>query len=318
VEEPLSKKEALFDSAEVGETFGPLEMVVDDHKIKAFAFTQDDYHPWYFSGSPFGGRIGHSALLANDLLQLYHLNYAEYGASRSVGLHTGEELWFHAPVFLDEKVVMEGHYVDKYERRGKGYVVMEAEARGADGRLLVRHRGTEIMRVEAGQVVGARSESSIERQVTGNYLTDVEPAKHARTGLVTGTPVSPLAKQARADQMAVYSMISPFSKNIHTDLEAAQAAGLRLPIMQGQQQMSFMCELMAGYFGEAWFTSGWVKAKFTSPVYAFENLSIRAAVSGESLEAGGARQELEVWVEDGKGAKTAVGWASAKIADRVG
>lgn len=318
MEEPLAKKEALFDSAEIGETFGPLELVVDDHKIKAFAFTQDDYNPWYFESSPFGGRIGHPAILANDLLQLYHLNYAEYGPSQSVGLHTGEELWFHAPVFVDEKVVLEGRYVDKYERRGKGYVVMEAEARGADGRLLVRHRGTEIMRVEAGQVVGARSETSVDKQVTGAYLADVEPATRARPGLAVATPVAPLTKQARADQMEVYSMISPFSKNIHTDLEAAQAAGLRLPIMQGQQQMSFVCELMAGYFGETWFTSGWVKVKFISPVYAFENLTVRATVTGESPGPEGTRQELEVWVEDGKGAKTAVGWASAKITGQAG
>lgn len=316
--EALAKKEALFDSAQVGETFGPLELVVDDHKIKAFAFTQDDYHSWYFDSSPFGARIGHAAILANDLLQLYHLNYAEYGASRAVGLHTGEELWFSAPVFLNEKVVLEGRYVDKYERRGKGYLVMEAEARGADGRLLVRHRGTEIMRVEAGQVVGARSDTSVEKKVTGEYLTDVEPVARAVRGVLPGTPTISLRKEARADQMEVYSMISPFSKNIHTDIEAARAAGLHLPIMQGQQQMSFICELMTGYFGASWFTTGWVKAKFVSPAYAFEELSVRGMVTGEHGGPEGTRQELEVWVEDSSGVKTAVGWASAVVGGERG
>lgn len=315
--EALTKKEALFDSAEVGETFGPLEIVVDDHKIKTFAFTQDDYHPWYLTNSPFGGRIGHAALLANDLLQLYHLNYAEYGASSAVGLHTGEELWFYSPIMVDETAVLAGRYVDKYERRGKGYVVMEAEAHAPDGRLLIRHRGTEIMRIEAGGVVGGGSEPRIEKPVTSEFRTDIEPLSRARKGAAFRAPVSPLRKQARPDQMAVYSMISPFSKNIHTDIESARAAGLKLPIMQGQQQMSFMCELMTGYFGASWFTSGWVKAKFTNPVYAFEDITVRGAVTGECKEEAGTRQELELWVEDGNGTKTAVGWASALVADEA-
>lgn len=316
--EVMAKKDALFDIAEVGETFGPLEVLVDDHKIKSFAFTQDDYGPWYLSGgSPFGGRIGHASLLGNDLLQLYHLNYAEYGVSRAVGVHTAEELWFCNPVFLDENVVVEGRYVDKYERRGKGYVVMEAEAHGSDGRLLVRHRGTEIMRVEAGGVVGSASAVRMEKGVTGECRDDVEPVAQSKTGVLPGTPVAPLHKQARPDQMAVYSMISPFSKNIHTDIEAAQATGLRLPIMQGQQQMSFICELMTGYFGASWFTSGWARAKFINPLYAFERATVRGVVTGEAVSEAGTRQELEVWIEDGTGTKTAVGWASALIASAV-
>jgi acyl dehydratase len=252
-------------------------------------------------------------VIANDLLQLYHLNYAEYGVSQAVGVHTAEELWFCKPVFLGEKVVLEGHYVDKYERRGKGYVVMEAEARGSDGRLLVRHRGTEIMRIEAGRVVGSASAVTVEKGVSGQYRGDVEPLARAKKGVLPGTPVAPLHKRARPDQMAVYSMISPFSKNIHTDIEAAQATGLRLPIMQGQQQMSFICELLTGYFGASWFTTGWSKAKFINPLYAFEPLTVRGAVTGESSNEGGTRQELEVWIEDGSGTKTAVGWASALI-----
>jgi hypothetical protein len=44
---------------------------------------------------------------------------------------------------------LKGAYVEKYERRGKRYVVMKAEARGEDGRLLITHPGVICFRVGA-------------------------------------------------------------------------------------------------------------------------------------------------------------------------
>ncbi|MEV6899632.1 MaoC/PaaZ C-terminal domain-containing protein [Amycolatopsis sp. NPDC051372] len=312
----VQKKEALYELAEIGETFGPIELVVDDFKIKRFAFTQDDYRPWHFGESPFGGRIGHAAILANDLLQLYHLNYAEYGASQTAGLHTGEELRFHAPVRDGERVTLQGRYVDKYLRRGKGYVVMEAEARGEDGRLLVSHRGVEIMRVAAGSVVGKQSSEASGPQVTGDSDSSLAPVANAATGIRRGTPLEPLRKRAEPEHMAVYSMISPFSKNIHTDLEAASATGLHLPIMQGQQQVSYVSELLTGFFGASWFTSGWLNVKLINPVFAFDDLVVRGVVTGETAVEAGTQVDLEVWVENVDGAKTAVGWAHGLVAKR--
>jgi len=312
------KKEALYELAEVGEVFGPIEVLVDDYKVKSFAFTQDDYRSWHFDDSPFGGRIGHATILANDLLQLYHLRYEEYGASETAGLHTQEELWFHNPIFVGERATLRGEYVDKYERRGKGYVVMEAEARGEDGRLLVRHRGVEIMRIAAGSVVAGKSAKDVERRVSGEYRRDIAPVERARPGLEPGTPIVPLVKRANPEQMSVFSMISPFSKNIHTDLEAAEAAGLRLPIMQGQQQVCFIAELLTNFFGASWFTSGWEKVKFISPLYTYDSVTARGAVTGEVEEEEGTRLELEVWVENEAGEMTAVGWASALVDNRSG
>jgi len=312
------KKEALYELAEVGEVFGPIEVLVDDYKVKSFAFTQDDYRSWYFDDSPFGGRIGHASILANDLLQLYHLRYEEYGASETAGLHTQEELWFHNPIFVGERATLRGEYVDKYERRGKGYVVMEAEARGEDGRLLVRHRGVEIMRIAAGSVVAGKSAKDVEKRVSGEYRRDIAPVERARPGLEPGTPIVPLVKRANPEQMSVFSMISPFSKNIHTDLEAAEAAGLRLPIMQGQQQVCFIAELLTNFFGASWFTSGWEKVKFISPLYTYDSVTARGAVTGEVEEEEGTRLELEVWVENEAGEMTAVGWASALVDNRSG
>jgi hypothetical protein len=65
LEEAAGKKETSYEAVQIPEEFGPVQLVVDDHKIKTFAFTQDDYRSWYLGDSPFGGRIGHANILAN-------------------------------------------------------------------------------------------------------------------------------------------------------------------------------------------------------------------------------------------------------------
>jgi len=304
-------KAALFEVVEVGEELGPVEEVVTDHKVKSFAFTVDDYHPWYFGDSPFGGRIGHAALLANDLLYLY---MTKYDPTTVLGLHTHEELWFHHPVFVGERVTLRARYVEKYVRREKGYIVTEAEATGHDGRLLLRRRGTEIMRVRPGDVVGRRTAEPPVRRVTGEYRRDVAPAAHARADLAPGTPIVPLIKQPRQDQVSVFSRIDQFYRNIHTDLELARAAGLTGPIIQSEMEVMYLAELLTSFFGAPWFTSGWLSTKFIHPVYVGETLAVRGVVTGRTETPGGIRLDLDLWVENAAGKMTVVGWASGLVA----
>src|SRR5690606_22737729 len=113
------KKEARYELVEIPERFGPVEVVVDEAKVRAYAFSQGDYGSWYFGESPFGGPVGHPLVLANDLLFLF---YEEYDGNTAQGLHTHEDLTFVNPVHVGERVTVSGGYVEKYERRGQGYV----------------------------------------------------------------------------------------------------------------------------------------------------------------------------------------------------
>ena len=197
--------------------------------------------------NPFGRRIGHASTLANDVLQLFT---TLYDASAVVGFHTHEELWFHNPVFEGEVATLEGAYVDKYERRGKGYAVMEAEARGEDVRRLITHRGVEIMRIYPGSVRGQIASRQAEpsnggnseerRRVSGEYRKDIEPVAQARRDLEPRTPIIPLKKRPTQEQVAIFSRAGRFIKNIRTDIEVAREAGLEVPIVQGQQQVGYL------------------------------------------------------------------------------
>jgi acyl dehydratase len=304
------KKEALYELIEIPEPFGPVEVLVDDEKIKSFAFAVDDYGDWYLGErSPFGAPIGHPLVLANDLLFLF---YEGYDGNTARGLHTHERLDFVAPAFRGERVTVSGAYVDRYERRGPGYVALDAVARGEDGRELVRHRGTEIMRAHAGSVVGRRSAGAPGRRVT--METCPAPAvEKARRGLEPRTPIAPLRKHVTQGQMYIFSWGARGYRNVHTDPERAAASGLDRTIVQAQQQVSFVTESMTRFFGASWFTSGHLDMRFIAPAFADDHLTVEAAVLGEVQTAHGTGLELEVWVRRQDGTPTAIGWVSAAL-----
>ena len=112
-------KEPEFDNLEIPETFGPVRELIDDHKLKRYAFELDEYSRWTMEEGPFEDkrRIGQAGLLVNDLLQLFTLAYR---ASHVIGLHTEEQIWFENPARLGDVVTLDGRYVDAYVQRGQG------------------------------------------------------------------------------------------------------------------------------------------------------------------------------------------------------
>ena len=299
-------KEATFENVVVPEELGPIQLVVDDHFIKRYAFTVDDYLPWAMAEpSPFGGRIGHAAILADDLLKVF---YTRFDKSTVVGLHTEEQLWFDNPVFLGERVTLTGRYVDKYVKRDRGHVVLEAQATGEDGRSLIRHRGIEIMRIGEGHGAGGGRAEPPEQRVTAQFREDLPEAASASLLLEPGTPLPSLSKTVTQEQMTVFSVRGSYHKGLHNDLELAQRAGLRTPIAQGQMQACYAAQLLTSFFGASFFTSGWLRLKFLNPVFPGETLTLRGAVTGVR----DGRLNLELWSQNEQGKWIAAGWASAK------
>ena len=63
-------KEPDFENLEIPESFGPVQELIDDYKIRRFAFETGDYLPWAVGdeANPFGNkRIAHAALLTSFL-----------------------------------------------------------------------------------------------------------------------------------------------------------------------------------------------------------------------------------------------------------
>jgi acyl dehydratase len=309
-------KDATFDAMEVGEELGPIELVVDDHAIKQFAFTVDDHHPWFLGGeSPFSERVAHAAILVPWLLRLLN---TRYDPNTEVGLHQKEEIWFDSPVKLGERVIMTGSFTDKYVKRDKGYIVTDAEARSLDdGRLLVRHRSIEIARVDPNVKLGGGSgeRSAAARYVSGEWPADREPAERVTRATTLGTPFLGPVKTVHQDQMSVFSNVQAGWRNIHTDVEVARRAGSDRTIAQGLMQSMYISELGTRLFGRSWHESGWTLHTFLHPVYAGDTLIAKAVVVDHPGPPERDRVELEVWLENQDGVKVIVGWMSAIAVD---
>ncbi len=304
-------KAPVYDNIEIPETFGPAEILVDDYKVKRFAFVVDDFADWHLRAGPDGPRIGHAGIIANDLLQLFTTKYAP---SQVVGLHTEEQLWFHRPVRVGETLVLSGRYTEKFERRGQGYVVMEADARDRDGQLVVRHRGVEIMRTAPAEVAGRGSTVGGDgRRVTGDFDVTLPLVERLGARVVPGMGLLPIQKEATLEQMAVFSRIGECVTNIHNDLQVARAAGLTVPIVQGQQLVCYLTGLLTRTYGLSWFYGGSLHVKFLRPVAAFETVTLEGAVSAVSAGPVATQIEVDVWVRREDHSMAAVGWATGSV-----
>ena len=301
----------VYDNVSIPETFGPVQVIVDEAKVKRFAFVVDDFGDWYLGAGLEGRRIAHPGIVANDLLQLFTTVYAP---SQVVGLHTEERLWIERPIEVGETLTLEGHYTDKYERRGQGYVVMEATATDAAGRPVVRHRGVEIMRTAPAEVGGRGSAAdSAERRVRAEVDASLPLLLALGADARVGQGLLPMRKEVTVEQMAVFSRIGEYITNIHNDLGTARAAGLSSPIVQGQHLLCLVMQFMTRAFGAAWFHGSSIHAKFLRPVPACDLITLEGAVAGVERLGDRSEVEAEFWVRGEDGSIAVVGWATARI-----
>ena len=303
-------KEPEFDNVIIPEQFGPVKEIIDDHKIKRFAFEINDYLTWAMQEgeNPFGNsRIAHAALLTNDIVQLFTLAYK---GSRVIGLHTEVQMWFEHPARINEVVELKGGYTDAFIKRGQGHVVLEAEVQGEDGRTIVKYRGVEILKTSPGKVAG-RATAHPDKKVTGEIPEHAAVIAQIAVDAAVGNVLAPLSKEITAEQAAVFSRVGEFVSNIHNNLAKAREGKLRIPIVQGAQLFCTFGELLTNIFGSAFFTNGWIRTKFVAPVKVFEPFETTGIITEiKTLENGKTYYGMDIWIRRSSDQRLAViGWA---------
>ncbi len=133
-------KKLTYDVLQGGEEFVSDDHLVTPEDIETYAFAVDDHHPWFFETSPFGGPVAHPTLLANQALHLRHSKYIVHA-----GLHAKMEFHFLQPVRPGMRARSRGKVIDKYERRGKQYMVTEFVTEDETGAALVRGQFTQML-----------------------------------------------------------------------------------------------------------------------------------------------------------------------------
>jgi acyl dehydratase len=311
----VERKPVEYDVMELGEVLGPVEIAIDEHFVKSTAFTVDDYHPWHLgSASPFGGPIAHGGALLCDLLRLL---YTRYDPDRDRGLHQHEEFWLHSPVFVGERVRLTGRFVEKYIKRGRGYVVTEAEARTIDDdRLIIRHRATETTDIPANRELEdtPRPGAQPSRRVAGVFPRDRPVLDRLSASVRVGDPLIGPRKTIHQDQMSIYSGAHLFWHSIHTDREVAVDSGMDDTVAQGLMEAVYLSEWATELFGASWFETGWMSLSFLAPIFPGDTVATFGVISEVREDAGHTVVEIECWVENSEGVKAAVGWFSGRLA----
>lgn len=280
-----------FERLQVGEEFVSDTYLVTPEEIDTYAWAVDDHHPWFFGSSPFGGPIAHPTIAANQALRLRHSKYVV-----AAGLHAKMEFQFLEPIRPGMRVQSRGKVVDKYERRGKPYMVTEYATESEKGSPLVRGQFTQMLFREEWKTDGPpRNPEPGARTAT---------AAPPRAG---GRELPPLVKTISQRQIDAYSGVR--RRSIHTDEDWARAKGFRAPLAQAMMSTAYVSELMTQLCGAGFVKGGTMSMAFVNPVFAGDRLTVRGVVQ-DVAAGGGDRVVVQVTCENEQGQPTAIGTAS--------
>ena len=139
-------KTISYEVVQVGEEFASDAFLIKPEDVDTFAFAVDDHNPWFFEDSPFGGPITHPTLAGNQALLMRHSKYIV-----PAGLHAKMQFEFLEPMRVGMRVRSYGKVLDKYEKRGRHYMVTQFETRDEDtGSVLTRGEFTQMIFPESG------------------------------------------------------------------------------------------------------------------------------------------------------------------------
>jgi len=134
----------------------------------------------------------------------------------------------------------------------------------------------------------------------------------ATKDIEVGWELPPVTRMVTLEAGRTYSGW-PQKKDFHTDRDVAKSLGFKGPIMQGSLGAAFISEMLTDFFGESWNKGGRLEMKYIGVVYPPEHVTARAVIREKTAEGDKIRLTLDVWAENGKGDKGAIGSATALV-----
>lgn len=133
-----------WDELSVGTQTGRVEFVVTDQMIDDYLAAMEIDHQWFTtSQSPYGGRIAPSDMVPKLAMTELFQDYIH----RVMGpnMRAKQAFKFFGPVRPGMTIKAVGRLAEKYERRGKRFVTLEALFTDAAGTPLVLDRRTQYL-----------------------------------------------------------------------------------------------------------------------------------------------------------------------------
>ena len=216
-------------------------------------------------------------------------------------LHGRQDWFLFAPIPLGARVRTRSTIIERYQRRGRDWVVNETDVMlDATGELLVRgHTHQSFL-------------PPVKDQEQGGFVVDEKTAQKKVPPppfpTATGPDLAPLTKTV--DERRCWMFSGP-SKNYHTDREQAKKLGFPTIVVQGMMSTCFVSQLMQDHFGDGWLRGGRMSAKLTNVLWVDETVTVHGRIKDEAAEASRTRVHCEVWVDKTDGTRILAGEASA-------
>jgi acyl dehydratase len=287
-----------WDDIYVGKQLGRRDVEVTPDFVQRFVDGCEDSHPWYTGPSPFGGAVAPALIGSQEPWRFA----GWYPPELRGNLHAKQEWDLFAPIMVGSTYTSRAMVSERYLWRNNRHVIVnEITISDADGRVLARGRTHQsfLQQQPDGFVVDKSREKKEERRF--------QPGEGVVVERLDG-PIHELTPQlclAAADGL----------QNYHSDAEIASALGFPAVVVQGIFNANVVSALMTQRFGAGWWCGGKLRMSFVNVIWGGDTVRARASLRQVVEEAPRARAECEVWVEKSDGAVSAIGTASAVVAD---
>ncbi len=204
------------------------------------------------------------------------------------GVWVREQLTVHAPIPMDEPLVISGTSLRRFVRKGRSYTVTFSETRDRRGRILASNctTGLERYRPDANR---PDSDEGVPADALPVPRPDPDAApsnpcgealRRLRPGDVLIGPPVEISMQRLRDRDG------PEPANpIHSDPEAARRAGLDVPIAGGAHVLAFLQEVLLQAWGDtALYHGAHLDVRWVVPVRAGTTIVPRAEVTATGAE----------------------------------
>ena len=136
---------AVAETLQVGQKVGAVAIAVSDAMVDAYAAAVGDSNLLFMERDAAGRRIAHPELLPKLAMDSLWMPLFD----RMPNIRARQAYTFLAPVRTGETYTAVGAVVDKYEKRGRLFVVFEAIFKDARGEEVLRDRRTQLVLSEA-------------------------------------------------------------------------------------------------------------------------------------------------------------------------
>ena len=137
---------------EKGDVFRPVEYVITSFMCSEYAHGTEETSEYFHSArNPAGRQVRPPTMIHVDKMRILEANCDK--EKRVAGMkgpdarvHYEYHAKHHSAAYVGEKVVVTGHIVDKYMKRGRPYLWYYLEVRTSDGRLVTTYNDLTVLR----------------------------------------------------------------------------------------------------------------------------------------------------------------------------